>query len=143
MRIREKKRVYHCSGHDIDLALLEGLFGVFDELFAEHGKDAGECFDEGETHIGMEFWVPRLEVFLLWVSKDDMKEGDVGPRGSRVVRLRPRYLWDRRLRRPAGGVRRDTEKEDEYTMWSKRRFSSSLVPGNAAVSTQSRKRLCI
>lgn len=45
--------MYHCTGHDIDLALLEGLFSVCDELFVEHGKDAGECFDEGETHIGM------------------------------------------------------------------------------------------
>lgn len=31
----------------------------------EHGKDGGECFNEGETHIGMKFRVPRLEVFLF------------------------------------------------------------------------------
>jgi hypothetical protein len=69
MCVWEKKRVYHCSGHDVDLALLEGLFSVFDELFAEHGKDTGKCLDEGETHVWMEFWIPRLEVFLLWVSR--------------------------------------------------------------------------
>jgi len=67
---REKRGKYHCSGHDVDLALLEGLFSVFDELVAEHGKDAGERFDEGETHIRMEFGVPRLEIFLLWVMRE-------------------------------------------------------------------------
>ena len=77
MRIWEKKRAYHCSGHDVDLALLEGFFSVCDELFAEHGKDTGECFDEGETHIGMKLGVPRLEVLLLWVSKDDMDEKEM------------------------------------------------------------------
>lgn len=98
--------MYHCSGHDIDPTLLEGLFGVCNELFAEHGKDAGECFDERETHIGMEFGVPRLEVFLFQMRKDDrVGKGDNEPRGSRVVHLRPRCLWDRRLRRPVAKVR--------------------------------------
>lgn len=70
-------------------------------------------------------------------------KGDDGPLESRVVHLPPRCLWDRRLRRPVGKVRRDEGKGKEYTMWSKRRFSSSLVPGKAAVSTQSKKRRCI
>src|SRR5258707_874994 len=104
----EKKRVYHCSGHDVNPALLEGLFGVCDELFAEHGKDTGECLDESKTHIGMEFGVPRLEVLLFWMRKDDrVGNGDDEPRGSRVVHLRPRYLWDHRLRRPVAKVRGD------------------------------------
>lgn len=93
--------MYHRSGHDVNPTLLEGLFGVFNELFAEHGKDTGECFDESETHIGMEFGVPGLEILLYGVRKDDrVDRGDDEPRGSRVVRLRPRCLWGRRLRRP-------------------------------------------
>lgn len=137
-------REYHCSRHDVDLALLERLFSVCDELFAEHGKDAGESFDEGETHIGVKFWVPRLEILLFWVRHDsDGKGEEDGPRGSRVIRLRLLYLWDRLLRRPKGRVRQGDEMKSGYTMCNRRRFSSSLVPGNAAVSTQSKKRLCI
>lgn len=136
--------MYHRSGHDIDPTLFEGLFSVCNEFFAEHGKNTGECFDESESHIGMEFGVPRLEVFLFRVRNDDrVRNGENKPRGSRVVRLQPRYLWGRRLRRPVGKVRSDNGKEDGHTMCNKRRFSSSLVPGKAAVSTQSKKRVFI
>ena len=64
-----KEGSYHCSCQYIDLALLESLFGVRDELFAKRRKDVWECFDEGETHIRVKFWIPGLEIFLFWVRR--------------------------------------------------------------------------
>lgn len=69
MWVWERGSSYHCSGQYINFTLFEGLFRVRDKLFAKHGKDAGECFYEGETHIRMKFGVPRLEIFLFWVRK--------------------------------------------------------------------------
>jgi len=49
---------------DLDFALLEGRFGVVDELLAEHGQDGRKGLNEGDADPSGEFGIPRLQIIL-------------------------------------------------------------------------------
>ena len=46
----------HGFREEVDLVLLEGPFGVGDELLREHGEHVGKGLDEGDFHPLGEFW---------------------------------------------------------------------------------------
>jgi hypothetical protein len=59
----------HGLGADGDRLLLEGRFGVVNQLLGEHGENVGESLDESDVEVVLDFGNPLLQVIVEEILK--------------------------------------------------------------------------